>query len=102
MKPNWKTTVASQEWKEWLAIQPQETAVLVTSDRAEDAIAIITAFEETTQTQKSATEIAAERKKRIKTAVLPTGGKATPLKSEAEMTASELRANIGKEIYAES
>ena len=102
VKPKWKETVASKEWKEWLALQPHETAALVTSDRAEDAITIITSFEDATRPQKTATEIAAERKQRIKTAVLPQGGKAVPVKSEADMTAEELRANIGKEIFAET
>lgn len=102
-KPRWKETVNTPEWKEWLSKQPPEKAALVSSDRAEDAISIITLFEESTKaTQKTATEIAAERKQRIKTAVLPQGGKAVPVKSEADMTVSELRANIGKEIFAES
>ena len=102
VKPKWKAIVASTEWKEWLALQPQETAALVRSDRAEDAISIITAFEETGRTQKTATEIAAERKQRMRTAVIPQGGKATPVKSEADMSAAELRANIGEEVYAET
>jgi nitrogen regulatory protein PII-like uncharacterized protein len=102
VKPKWKETVASPEWKEWLAIQNAETAALITSDKAEDAISILTAFEEAKRGSKTATEIAAERNQRLRTAVLPVGGKATPAKSEAEMTAEELRANIGKEIFAET
>lgn len=101
-KPKWKDTVKSPEWKEWLAMQPPETQALVSSERAEDAIAAIISFEEaqTKVPQKTATEIAAERKERIKTAVLPQGGKAVPVKSEADMSAEELRANIGKEVFA--
>ena len=100
-KPKWKATVASKEWQEWLAIQPIETSALVQSEQAVDAVSILDAFEEATQKTKTATEIAAERKQRIKTAILPVGGKAIPVKSEADMSASELRANIGKEVYAE-
>jgi hypothetical protein len=101
VKPKWKETIKSKEWKEWLAMQPSETAAKVYSERAEDAIDIITAFEEANRPQKTATEIAAERKERLTKAPLPQGGKATPVKSEADMSSSELRANIGKEIFAE-
>jgi hypothetical protein len=100
-KPKWKTIIASPEWKEWIAAQPPERASLVSSPLAEDARDLIDAFEESTKTEKTATEIAAERKQRLNTAVLPKGGKSVPLKSEADMSPSELRANIGKEIYAE-
>ncbi|MDZ4340934.1 MAG: hypothetical protein U1E51_00670 [Candidatus Binatia bacterium] len=99
-KPKWQATINSKEWKEWLAMQPEETIALVNSPQATDAVTLIDAFEEA-QPQKTATEIAAERKRRIKTSILPQGGKATPVKSEADMSASELRANIGKEVYAE-
>lgn len=101
IKPNWKKTVATPEWKEWLALQSPESAARVSSDKAEDATAIISEFE-ASRGQKTATEIAAERKQRIKGAVLPQGGKAIPVKSEADMSAAELRANIGREIYAET
>lgn len=102
-KPNWKKTVASPEWKEWLAKQPADRAALVQSDIAEDAISLISEFEETFKApQKTASEIAAERKQRMKTAVLPQGGKAAPVKSQADMNAAELRASIGKEIFADS
>ena len=102
-KPNWKKTVASPEWKEWIAKQPPERAALVQSDVAEDAISLISDFEETFKApQKTASEIAAERKQRMKTAVLPQGGKAAPVKSQADMNGAELRANIGKEVFADS
>lgn len=100
-KPKWKETIASTEWKEWLAAQPSEVTALTESDAAADAVQVLNAFEEATK-QKTATEIAAERKKRIKTAILPEGGKAIPLKSEADMNGAELRATIGKEVYAEA
>jgi hypothetical protein len=100
-KPKWKETVATEEWREWLAMQPPETAVLVKSDKADDALSLLNAFEESREGMKTATEIAAERKRRLKTSELPKGGKATPLKSEADMSPSELRANIGKEVYAD-
>lgn len=101
-KPKWKETIATKEWQEWLAIQPPEKAALVKSDLASDAITLLDAFEETRQPQKTATEIAQERRKRLNTGDLPTGRKAAPVKSEADMNASELRANIGKEVFAES
>ncbi len=102
LKPKWRETIASPEWKTWLAQQPPETVALTKSDHAEDAISVLSSFEGSTVRQKTATEIAAERKERIKTSVLPRGGKSAPVLSEADMTAAELRANIGKEIFAES
>lgn len=101
-KPKWKEEIASPEWKTWIASQPAETVALTQSDQAVDAVTLIDQFEEATQKQKTATEIAADRKRRMKTSVLPEGGKAVPVKSEADMSAAELRANLGKEIFAES
>ena len=101
-KPRWKETVGAKEWQEWLAIQPPETAALVKSDLASDAVTLIDAFEASRGTQKTASEIAEERRRRLKTGDLPTGKKAAPVKSEADMNAAELRASIGKEIFAES
>jgi hypothetical protein len=100
-KPKWKETVASKEWQDWLAMQPPDMAGLVKSEQAADAVKLIDAFE-SSKTEKTATEIAAERKQRLKTSELPKGGKATPVKSEADMNASELRANIGKEVFSET
>ncbi len=102
VKPKWKSTVATEDWKNWLAQQPPEKQALVQSPIADDAVSILNEYEEASKSHKSATEIAAERKQRIITSVLPQGGKATPLKSEVDMTPSELRATIGKEIYAET
>ncbi len=101
-KPRWRETVATKEWQEWLAIQPPEQASLVKSDLASDAVTLLDAFEATSQPQKTATEIAAERRRRLKTGALPIGSKATPVKSEADMSAAELRASVGREIFAES
>ena len=101
LKPKWRETIASNEWKEWLAMQPEQTIALTKSENAEDAIAVLDAFAEA-KPQKTATEIATERKQRLNTAILPTGGKAAPVKSEADMNAAELRSTIGKEVYADS
>jgi len=101
-KPKWKETIGTEEWKAWLAAQPTEVVVLKDSDSAVDAVSMIDLFEEATQKQKTATEIAADRKRRMKTSVLPEGGKAVPVKSEADMSVAELRATLGKEIFAEA
>ncbi len=99
-KPQWTATIASNEWHEWLAIQPPETAQLVKSELASDAVKLIDAFEKR-KPQRTATEIAMDRKNRLNQGSLPEGRKASPVKSEADMNAAELRASIGKEIYAE-
>ncbi len=101
VKPRWRETIMTQEWKDWLAAQPPEKAALVNSDKAEDAIALLSAFEEATKSAKTASEIASDRKQRMKAAVLPQGEKATPVKSEADMSLAELRASIGREVFTE-
>uniref|UniRef100_A0A6M3LV52 Uncharacterized protein n=1 Tax=viral metagenome TaxID=1070528 RepID=A0A6M3LV52_9ZZZZ len=101
-KPKWKDTIGTNDWKAWIAAQSAETVALTTSDQAVDAVSLIDQFEEATQKQKTATEIAADRKRRMKTSVLPEGGKAVPVKSEADMSDAELRAKLGKEVFAES
>lgn len=99
-KPKWRETISSTEWKEWLALQPAEVGALTKSDQAADAVSLIASFEQA-KAAPSASEIAAARKQRIKDAVIPQGGKAAPVKSEADLSAAELRANIGREIYSE-
>lgn len=99
--PKWKEDIASTDWQQWLAKQPADKQKLVESQSARDAADLLDAFYEETRGQKSASQVAEERRKRLKTGALPEGRKATPVKSEADMTASELRANIGKEIFAE-
>ena len=101
-KPKWKDTIGTNDWKAWIAAQPAEMVALTQSDQAVDAVSLIDQFEEATQKQKTATEIAADRKRRMKTSVLPEGGKAVPVKSEADMSDAELRAKLGKEVFAES
>jgi len=101
-KPKWRETIATEDWKAWLAAQPAEIVALKDSETALDAVSMIDQFEEATQKQKTATEIAADRKRRMKASVLPEGGKAVPVKSEADMSVAELRATLGKEVYAET
>ena len=101
-KPKWRDTIGTNDWKAWIAAQPAEMVALTQSDQAVDAVSLIDQFEEATQKQKTATEIAADRKRRMKTSVLPEGGKAVPVKSEADMSDAELRAKLGKEVFAES
>uniref|UniRef100_A0A6H1ZK49 Uncharacterized protein n=1 Tax=viral metagenome TaxID=1070528 RepID=A0A6H1ZK49_9ZZZZ len=101
-KPKWKDTIGTNDWKAWLTAQSAETVALTLSDQAVDAVTLIDQFEEATQKQKTATEIAADRKRRMRASVLPEGGKAIPVKSEADMSVAELRATLGKEVFAES
>jgi hypothetical protein len=103
MKPGWRKIIVTPEWSEWLHTQPPEKAAMIHSDKAEDAISLLTEFEKRPQQQaKTASEIAAERKQRLKTSELPQGGKATPPKSEQDMSPAELRASIGKEVFTET
>jgi len=98
--PDWEKTIANPEYSEWLKSQPEDLRSKIKSDKAVDAVAVLEAFEKSKSTARSVAEIADERKRRIKTAVNPQGGKAVPVKSELDMTEAELRATIGAEVFA--
>ena len=100
-KPDWQKTVGTKEYRDWLNSQPADVKALVKSPFAGDAMKVLDKYEEETGSAKSADEIAAERKRRLKTSEIPAGGKAKPVKSEVDMSEAELRQSIGREIYAE-
>ena len=101
VKPNWKATLALKEYQEWIKAQPEDVINLTKSPFAADAITILDAFEESAGKQRTAEEIAAERKRRMKTAIIPQGKKSITPKSESEMTAAELRTSVAKEVWAD-
>jgi len=98
--PDWEKTITGTDYQNWLKEQPEDIVSKTRSVKAVDAVAVLDAFEGKAA-KKTATEIVAERKNRLRTSVLPEGRKAIPAKSEADMTAAELRATIGAEIFAQ-
>ncbi len=100
LKPGYQSTVAMKEYQEWLKTQPEDIVKLTKSPRAADAIVVLDSFEESVGKQKTAEEIASERKRRLKTAHIPQGKKSAPTKSEADMTEAELRQSLAKEVWA--
>jgi hypothetical protein len=97
----WQTKVASPAYKEWIKTQPEEVVALTKSPLASDAISVLDRFEAETGKEKTASEIAADRRQRMKTSIIPQGKRSTPVKSETDMTDAELRQKIGREVYAE-
>ena len=100
LKPNWQTTLSTKEYQDWLKAQPEDVVKLTKSPLAADAITVLDSFEEAVGKQKTAEEIASERKRRMRTAVIPQGKKSAPAKSEADMSEAELRQSIAKEVWA--
>ena len=98
--PGWEQIKEDAAYKAWIAGQPEEVRVKTTSPYAEDAIFVLDKFVESQKPVKSATEIAAERKKRLQTSEVVTGqGRKAP-KAEADMSPQELRQIEAKKIWA--
>ena len=100
--PDWEQTDASEEFGEWLKGQPKDVTAKSGSARAVDVISVLDAFAESQSENKNAAEIAEKRKKQLKLSELTPGRKATPAKSEADMTEAELRSSIAKEVFADN
>lgn len=98
MKPDWKTTLATKEYQDWIQKQPEDIVKLTRSPMAVDALTVLDAFEGEKQ-RKSASDIMQERRQRMKAATVPQGQKARPVKSEADMPPDELRRALAAEIF---
>lgn len=73
---------------------------MTTSKFAKDAISVLDKFTNK-QNNKSPSEIAAERKQRLKQSVAVDGKKTKPIKTEADMSDAEIRKKIAAEIWEE-
>ena len=79
----------------WLEKQPREIQQLRNSPKAEDAIAVFDAY--TNQQPRKRLDDA--RKKRLEQNETVRGTPQSPIKSEADLTESELRAKVAKEVW---
>jgi len=99
--PDWLQTIATPEYNAWLMSQPAEIQAKIKSDKAVDAVSVLDAYKGSKDEKRTAAEIAADRRKRMRTAVNLPGGKPIPIKSEADMTETELRAAISAEVFSD-
>jgi len=83
----WKETVKTDDFRNWLAAQPQETKQLAYSERADDAITMLDAFKEAKKPS-----VTTERKQRLASAAAaPKTDPVSRPKSTANMSAEERR-----------
>ncbi|MCK4789175.1 MAG: hypothetical protein KAV87_35865 [Desulfobacteraceae bacterium] len=101
--PGWETTINTPEYQEWIAKQPNELRQKTFSLIADDAITVLDAFSSRNgsakETETEAEIAAAKRKERLEQSVLAEGTKATPPKSEADMTDADYRRKCAKETW---
>lgn len=99
--PGWENTVNSQEYKTWLASQPEDIRTKhYSGSTAEDAVFVLDKFKEFKSNTPSAEEITLSRKNRLSQATNRAAGKNTkPPKAEADMSEEEIRANEAKKIW---
>lgn len=101
--PDWKDTIKSNEWKEWLPKQSDEIKLKSSSSDVSDALEVLDLFSTREGGGKTPAEIAKERKERLKKSTLPEskGKKKEPVKEDDELTDDEYRSKISEEIWSE-
>lgn len=98
---DWKSTITTDGYRNWLSLQPQEVKSLVGSPYATDAIDVLDKYE-ASKSKKTPTEISEDRKERLKKSeTTETTHKEKAPKSEADMTEAELRKKIANEVWAD-
>lgn len=93
--PDWMKVQATDEFKKW----HEQSGGKNSFDPLEVA-AIFDEFKEYQTKHKSSATIQAERKQRLELSQTTPGHKLPPVKSEADMSASELRASVAKQVWA--
>lgn len=92
--PDWKTTRDSADFKKWNESQGNKD-----SSNPIEVIAILDDYAKYQSTKKTPKQIAAEREERLEAAQTKPGHKLPPTKSEADMTPSEIRAAVAKQVW---
>ncbi len=98
--PDWKQTVVSPEYKQWLVTQPAEIQTM--ADESNDAFEcsqILDRF--TARPKKTAADVQADRQQRLASSEA-IQGKQRPIKTKSvdDMTPEEYRAYIAKDIWS--
>lgn len=92
--PDWKTVKETDEFKKWHATTGNRD-----SFEPLEVAAIFDEFAAYKATHKSAATIQAERKQRLELSQSTPGHRLAPVKSDADLSASELRASIAKQTW---
>lgn len=98
--PNWRETVKTASYREFLPTLSPEMQAKHRSPKADDAIDLLQVFTKSRGTAKTATEIAEERRQRLITAQTPQGKSLRGPKAEADLTEAEFRQHAAKEIWS--
>ena len=93
--PKWIETINSPDFVQWHAQSGKKD-----SENPIEVISILDEFTEFKKNQKAPRDIADERKKRLEASQTTPGQKIAPAKSEADMSESEIRASMAKQIWA--
>lgn len=101
--PKWEEDVKSQNFGVWIKTQDEETIKKCNSDNPFDAIEVLDKFHnKTTGKNKSAAEIEADRKQRLKNSEVQSNGRVRqPAKKDDDMTELEYRQKAAKEVWTE-
>jgi len=99
--PEWRSTVNTPEYKQFMQFAPPDIVALSTSNYARDAIKVLSAFTESSgnPNKKSSATIMAERQKRLSASQVSAGRGVTPPKSDADLTEAELRKKIARQVW---
>jgi hypothetical protein len=92
--PNFKETANSPAFKTWYAEQGSPD-----SFSAREVIKVIDDFTKYQASKKSVKQISAERNQRLESSQSIEGRRLPPTKSEADMTETELRAAVAKQVW---
>ncbi|MBC8438983.1 MAG: hypothetical protein H8D87_04790 [Deltaproteobacteria bacterium] len=100
--PDWQEVVASDDYQNWLAMQPAEVqTVAKTSQKAVDAVKVLNTFKRDFSKEVVPETLEEIRKKRLQASIKPktTNRKHFNQKSEADMTEAELRDSVRREVF---
>jgi hypothetical protein len=95
--PNWRQIQKTPDFAQWHAANGKDN-----SFKPSEVIKIFDAYEAHLATRKSPKEIADERRERLEASQTTEGRRLPPTKSEADMTASEMRAALAKQVWGET
>lgn len=100
--PGHKKTIKSKEYADWLKGQKPEVIAKTSSLDFNDAIEVLDLYkgvERSDNGEKTATEIAEARTRRLASATTPRGSKAKAPKSEGDMSEQEFRKKAAAEVW---
>jgi len=92
--PDWKKTKDTPDFQQWFTENKRQD-----SDEPEEVIALFDDYAAHVATRKSPKQINAERQERLELSQTTPGRRLPPVKSEDDMSQSEMRAAIAKQLW---